>query len=354
MRCTAILATGAVVVLLVGVTGTTTAAWRDDALAAPAVVTSGAFDVELAPQGEVAPVVVAPGTRATTDYRLVTGLEGDNLDARLRLGVPAWSGASLPDALDVTVELRRDGAVVATGVLDAQGRLAFDGSPDVPVELAAGATTLDVTLVVEWPFEASTDGTTNGTASSRDTRPVLPEDSLVADLWQVRAGDEALDDARLWRATQAAVAPSVSVATPVAPAEAVPTAPADPQSGPDATTTETPVAATPADEVPDDEAPTDASPAGDAPAGGPRTGVGQAPAAPGTTGETAEDAAAATEEPPWAAELLAMVEDVGLDPAALDPAALDIDALPAPVTAWATEHDVATDDLLAWLREVAS
>ena len=304
MRCTAILATGAVVVLLVGATGTTTAAWRDDALAAPAVVTAGALDVELAPQEEVAPVLVAPGTWATTDYRLVTGLAGDNLDARLRLGVPAWSGAPLPDALDVTVELRRDGAVVATGVLDAQGKLVFDGSPDVPVELAAGATTLDVTLVVEWLFEASADGTTNGAGSVRDTRSVLPEGSLVADLWQVRAGDEALDDARLWRDTQAAPAPSVSVATPVATAEAVPTTPADPQSGPDATTTETPATETPATEAPADEAPTDAPP-GDAPAGGPQTGVGQAPAAPGTTGEITEDG-------------------------------------------------VATDDLLSWLQEVAS
>ncbi|MBE9926716.1 hypothetical protein G8C93_12550 [Cellulosimicrobium cellulans] len=368
MRCTTGLGAAALAAALL-VTGTapggTHALWRDEAPAAGATVSSGLLDVGLAAQGDVAPLVMVPGTQATADYRLTTTLGGDNLDARLRLGVPAWRDAPLLDALDVSVELRRDGALVGTGTLGPQGQVLFGGSPDVPAELAAGATTFDVTLVVTMPFDENLDGLGPDASDFR-----LPDGELVADLWQVRPGDEDLDDDRLWDDTQAVPAPVVSVARMVetrseAPAprgaEAgsatapLPPAPADAQPTPDGSATESPDDDSPDTDSPDTESPAtgspdDAAPADEAPVGDPQTGAGQAPAAPEAdqvAGTTEDQPAVTADDPPWAAELLTLLEDAGIDPATID-----LDApLPAPVEQWAADRAVPTTDVVAWLRE---
>ncbi|NMF30049.1 hypothetical protein [Cellulosimicrobium aquatile] len=333
MRCATGLGTTAAVaaLLLAGASGTTHALWRDEALTTAAVVRSGSLDVELEPQGETAPVLLVPDGRVTVDYRLAATLGGDNLDARLRLGLPTWRDVPLLDYVDVTLELRREGAEVATGTLDAQGQVLFGGSPDVPVDLATGTTTLDVTLAVQMDWDVSGHWQT-----------ALPDGDLVADLWQVRTDDDAVDDARLWRDTQGAPAPSIVTGPQTAAATETVPAPDTAVPAPDVVTT------TP--EVP----PTTGAPAGDAPTGDAPTSGGPtpvAPVAPGAPGAAPDGPAVAADDPPWATELRTLLEDLGIDPATLDPDVLDLGRLPVEVEQWAADRSVPTTDVVAWLRE---
>lgn len=375
MRCATGLGAAALAAALLvtgAAPGTTHALWRDEAPAAGATVSSGLLDVELAAQGDLAPLVMVPGTQATADYRLTTTLGGDNLDARLRLGVPAWRDAQLLDALDVSVELRRDGALVGTGTLGPQGQVLFGGSPDVPVELAAGATTFDVTLVVTMPFDENLDGLGPDASDFR-----LPDGELVADLWQVRPGDEDHDDGRLWDDTQAVPVPAVSVARMVetrsevtdpevaasgSAASPLPAPLADAQPTPDGSATESPdddsldTGSLPGTGSPSDtgssdtESPDDAAPVDEEPVGDTQTGAGQVPAAPEAdqAAGTADGQPAVTaDDPPWAAELVTLLADAGIDPATLD-----LDApLPTSVEQWAADRALPTTDVVAWLRE---
>ncbi|MFF2269347.1 hypothetical protein ACFVTZ_13845 [Cellulosimicrobium cellulans] len=320
MRCTAILATGAVGALLLGGTGTTTAAWRDESSLGGVVVTAGALDVALEPDGATAPVLLEPGVEAPTAYRLTTTLTGDNLEAVLRLSVPAWRDDPLLEALDVTVEVTRDAGVVATATLDPSGSLLFDGSPDVPVVPSHGTDELAVTLTVRMDAWAG-----NEYQGRR-----LPDAVLVADLWQTRPG-EAIGGGRLWHDAQTAPAPAVATGTlgvevqadepPAGPVQA-------PETGPDK--------GTDVETGSDPDTPADTG-TGTEPGGDP-----EAPADTGTGTGTEK-------EPSWAPELRVLLEDAGLDPAALD-----LDPLPAEIVDWAAAHDVASDDLLAWFEEVRS
>ncbi|MFE6234930.1 hypothetical protein [Cellulosimicrobium sp. NPDC057862] len=317
MRCTAILATGAVVALLVGGTGTTTAAWRDESSPGGAVVAAGALDVALEPDG-AAPVLLEPGVEASTAYRLRTTLTGDNLEAVLRLSVPAWHDDPLLDTLDVTVTITRDAGVVATGTLDPSGGLLFDGSPDVPVGPSHGTDELAVTLTVRMhPW-----------AGNEYQGRRLPDAVLVADLWQTRPG-EAIGPGRLWHDAQTAPAPAVATGTLGVEAQSD-----EPPGGPVQAPEADPATGT------------------DAEAGGETDVQAEAGTGVETDGETDPQAPTGTgagAEPSWAPELRELLGDAGLDPVTLD-----LDPLPTEIADWAAAHDVASDDLLAWLEEARS
>ncbi|MFD6032212.1 hypothetical protein ACFWE5_16015 [Cellulosimicrobium funkei] len=328
MRCATTLGAAAIAsaLLLAGAPGSTHALWRDETALAGATLTAGALDVDLAPQQALVPVLMEPDRQVSTAYRLTTTVVGDNLAARLRLGVPAWRDAMLLEALDVGVAVAVPGGPTVTGALDPNGALLFDGSPDVPIDVPPGTEEISVTLTVGMhPWAGNTY-----------QGQQLPDAELVADLSQVRDGEQA-DAHRLWHDVQSTPAPAVSTVSPEVDLQAV-----DPptETFPDPASDSRPALDAPATETP----------AGDVPTDDPAVGTEQAPASPDAdeaAGPAEDQAAVVPDDPPWAAELLTLLEDAGIDPATLD-----LDApLPAPVEQWAADRAVPTTDVVAWLRE---
>jgi len=354
MKCAASLSAGALaVVLLLTATGTTTAAWRADAPVPAASVAAGDLDVTLDAAGEPGdPGVIEPNGRLTASYDLGTSLRGDNLDAILRLAVPAWRDSLLLDVLEISAVVEQDGAPVATGTLDTEGAFRFDGAPDVPVELprdAVGA--LTVTLTVAMDPQAG-----NAYQGLR-----LEDGNLVADLWQVRAGGSVDDRERLWSDGAAAPAPDVVSGSLGVEVDAAPRAQAD-EAGPgdatgsDASTKASGTGQTDPADAPDDAAAApepDAEP-GTEPSTEPEsdpepTTTAPAEHDPEPTETTPAESAPADPEPEWSGDLLELLDEIGVDEADVDP-----DDLPAEVEEWADAHGIALDDVRAWLEGRAS
>ncbi|MFE5293385.1 hypothetical protein ACFQ8T_14530 [Isoptericola sp. NPDC056618] len=350
MKCAASLSAGALaVVLLLGATGTTTAAWRDEAPVLAAALAAGDLDVTLDAAGDPGdPGAIEPNGELTATYDLGTSLRGDNLDAVLRLAVPAWRDSLLLDVLEISAVVEQDGAPVATGTLDAEGAFRFDGEADVPVELprdAVGALTVTLTVAMD-------PGAGNAYQGLR-----LEDGELVADLWQVRTGESVDDRERLWSDDAAAPAPdvvsgSLGVEVDAAPRaqaddarsgdaaetdasdEATGTGPADPADAPDGATT--------APEPNPEPEPTETTPAEPEP-------TETTPAEPEPTETAPAEPEPADPEPEWADDLLDLLDGAGLDEAAVDP-----DDLPAEVEEWAEAHGIALDDVRAWFEGRAS
>ncbi|MFD6135359.1 hypothetical protein [Isoptericola sp. NPDC060257] len=347
MKCAATLSAGALaVVLLLGATGTTTAAWRAEAPLLAATLAAGDLDVTLDAAGDPGdPGVIEPNGELTATYDLGTSLRGDNLDAVLRLAVPAWRDSLLLDVLEISAVVEQDGAPVATGTLDAEGAFRFDGEVDVPVELprdAVGALTVTLTVTMD-PWAG------NAYQGLR-----LEDGELVADLWQVRTGESVDDRERLWSDDAAAPAPDVVSGSLGVEVDAAPRATADDTRSGDAAETDALDEASGNDQHDAADALDDATTAPE-PSPEPEP-TETAPAEP--TPEPAETAPAEPEpaepepadpEPEWADDLLDLLDGAGLDEAAVDP-----DDLPAEVEEWAEAHGIALDDVRAWFEGRAS
>ncbi|MFE5307524.1 hypothetical protein [Isoptericola sp. NPDC056573] len=355
MKRAASLAAGALAgALLLGSTGTTTAAWRSEAPVPAATLAAGDLDVTLdVADGSPDPGTIEPNGELTASYDLGTAMRGDNLDAVLRLAVPAWRDSTLLEVLEISAVVEQDGVEVATGTLDAEGAFRFDGAPDVPVELphdAAGALTVTLTVAMD-PWAG------NAYQGLR-----LEDGDLVADLWQVRAGESVDDRERLWSDSAAVPAPPVVSGSLDVEVDAAPrareddAARSDDEAEPDTSDATAGTEQTDPAEAPDDTAPepepstepdAEPEPAETSPAEPEPTEPEPTETSDGGPSDAGE--ADAEPEPEWADDLLDLLDRAGLDEAAVDP-----DELPAEVEEWAEAQGIALDDVRAWLEGRAS